>query len=331
MRFYAIGLLAILVLLTSTSCQGDDAAATATAPEPSPQPTAAIGVDFATVTPSGGAGTRPAIQVPATSAPPTETPTATPETYVVRAGDTLVGIAAARGVTLDDILVLNPDVRPELLLIGQEIKVPPRPVVEPTAAPAASAPISIEIGGLSTYASAIGGTWVLGEVINNGAQAVELVQVTMTLASTNGETLASQTVWVTPVTIQAPGRAPFGFLFADVSPAEVVAVAELAGGRLVSDLGNRYLDLAVAEAEVTIGRNPIRVSGFIENKGQFPAGQISIVTTFYDDQGSVTGFHELMLDEVIAPGESRPFTFITLPPGGRAASYAFAVQATVTQ
>ena len=56
-----------------------------------------------------------------------------------------------------------------------------------------------------------------------------------------------------------------------------------------------------------------------------------IVTTFYDDQGRVTGFHELALDEVVGPGDSLSFAFIALPPGGRADRFEFAVQATEVQ
>lgn len=299
--------------------------------EASPQPTPVIGVDFATVTPANAAGGQAVVQAPATSAPPTETPTATPETYIVQAGDTLVGIAAARGVGLEEILALNPEIRPELLLVGQEIVVPPRPEVGPTAVPASLEPLSVEIASVSTYSSATGGTWVLGEVVNSGLGTAELLQVAMTLTSPGGEMLASKTVWVTPVTLPSLGRAPFGALFSEVSPAGVTAQAQIVGGRPVNDLGNRYLDLAVSNAEVTIGRNPISVSGLIENQGQYPAGQISIVTTFYDKQGLVTGFHELALDEIIEPGQGRSFEFISLPPGGRANRVEFAVLATVTQ
>jgi LysM repeat protein len=331
MRFNAIGILAILLVLSSIGCQENELPATEVAMEVGPQPTPVIGVDFATVTPTVGANAQVVAWTPATNPPPTAMPTAAPEAYIVQAGDTLVGIAAARGASLEEILALNSDVRPEFLLVGQEIIVPPRPEIEPTAAPPSAGRISVEIAGLKTYVSATGGSWVLGEIVNSSLQAVELVQVWVAMMSPEGETLASETVWITPVIIPSSGRAPFGALFSEVSPVGAIVQADIVAGRPVNNLGNRYLDLAVIDAEVTIGDNPIRVAGSIENQGQYPAGQISLVTTFYDDQGSVTGFHELGLDETVEPGESRPFAFTSLPPGGRADSYVFVVEATVVQ
>ncbi len=325
------GFVTVFLILLCASCQ-DGASATTSVTRPvTRQPTPVIGIAFATVTPPTAGGVTAQIQTPTTSAPPAETPTPTPESYIVRAGDTLVGIAGARGVGLDEIVALNPGIQPELLLVGQEIIVPPLPEPEPTVPAAADGPIQVDIAGLGTYGSATGGTWVLGEVVNNGPGAVELVQVMVTLISSEGEMLASQTMWVTPVTILPLGRAPFGVLFSEVSPVDVTANAEIVAGRPVNDLGNRYPDLAVADAEVTIGRSPIEVSGLIKNQGQFSAGRISVVTTFYDDQGLVTGFHELALDGIIGAGESRPFAFIALPPGGEADSVGFAIQATLIQ
>jgi LysM repeat protein len=331
MRFNAIGILALFLVLSSMGCQDTEVPATEAPVEVSPAPTPAVGVDFATATLAGRATGQAVVQTPAASPPPTETAAPTPETYTVQSGDTLVGIAAARGVSLEELLGLNPDIQPELLLVGQEIIVPPGPEIQPTAAPVDDGPISVEISGLTTYVSATGGTWVLGEIINRGSRAVELLQVQMSLVSSEEGLQASQMVWITPVTIPTAGQAPFGALFSDVSPVGVSARAEIVGGREVNDLGNRYLDLAVTDAEVTIGRNPIRVSGTIENRGQDQAGRISIVTTFYDDQGWVTGFHELIMDETIGSGESQPFAFTALPPGGRADAYTFAVQATAVE
>lgn len=331
MRFITLRFVTIFLILVSSSCQdGDSPVTSATRPATQP-PTPVIGVAFATVTPTVARGGGTQIQAPTPSAPPTEMPKATPESYIVRAGDTLVGIAAARGVGLEEIMALNPDIQPELLLVGQEIIVPSRPEPEPTVQAAADGPIQVDIAGLSMYGSATGGAWVVGEVVNNGLGAVELVQVMVTLLSSEGERLANQTVWVTPVTIPSRSRAPFGVLFSEVIPVDVAADAEIVAGQPVNDLGNRYLDLAVIDAEVTIGHSPVEVSGQITNQGQFSAGQISIVTTFYDDQGLVTGYHELALDGVIGAGERRPFAFFALPPGGEVDSAGYAIQATLVQ
>jgi LysM repeat protein len=47
---------------------------------------------------------------------------ATPKAYVVKAGDTLTVIADKTGVSLDEILQLNPEVDPNALQTGQRLK-----------------------------------------------------------------------------------------------------------------------------------------------------------------------------------------------------------------
>lgn len=51
--------------------------------------------------------------------------TITPETYVVQAGDTLTGIAAAHDVSLEQLLTLNSISDPNLIAVGQIILLPP--------------------------------------------------------------------------------------------------------------------------------------------------------------------------------------------------------------
>ena len=50
---------------------------------------------------------------------------ATPKAYVVKAGDTLSVIADKTGVSLDEILQLNPQVDPNALQTGQRLKLTP--------------------------------------------------------------------------------------------------------------------------------------------------------------------------------------------------------------
>lgn len=48
-------------------------------------------------------------------------------TVTVRAGDTLSGIAAAHGVSLNAVLSLNPGIRSRGLHVGQHVTLPARP------------------------------------------------------------------------------------------------------------------------------------------------------------------------------------------------------------
>jgi LysM repeat protein len=65
-------------------------------------------------------------------------PTAAPTTYTVRPGDTLSGIAALFGVTVDDIVRVNDITDPNVLSEGQVLTIPGRSPATPTGAPEGS-------------------------------------------------------------------------------------------------------------------------------------------------------------------------------------------------
>ncbi|PJF21834.1 MAG: hypothetical protein CUN56_09075 [Phototrophicales bacterium] len=85
-----------------------------------PPPTAIPRVDLSPV---------PAVQTffPSPNPPRFETATDAIDTHTVRAGDTLYGIAQLYGTTLDSILALNSLENPNVLEIGQQIKLPAIP------------------------------------------------------------------------------------------------------------------------------------------------------------------------------------------------------------
>jgi len=60
----------------------------------------------------------------ATTSVTTSRPTGKTSIYTVRSGDTLGAVAIHFGVTLDEIMALNPGVEPTALRVGQKIKVP---------------------------------------------------------------------------------------------------------------------------------------------------------------------------------------------------------------
>jgi LysM repeat protein len=66
------------------------------------------------------------VTTPAKSArakPPATTPPPAAEFYVIESGDTLESVAEQYGTTVEQLLVLNPDVDPVSLTIGQRIRV----------------------------------------------------------------------------------------------------------------------------------------------------------------------------------------------------------------
>jgi LysM repeat protein len=85
---------------------------------PSPSPPA--------VTPAPPPTPPPATPPPATPAPPPTPPPATPapRTYQVQPGDTLSGIAARFGTTVQELVELNGIADPSLIFPGQVLTLP---------------------------------------------------------------------------------------------------------------------------------------------------------------------------------------------------------------
>lgn len=75
--------------------------------------------------PTTAATTTQAEQPPATTEPPAGTTTATAgaEFYEIQSGDTLALVAERFDTTVEQLLVLNPEVDPVALTIGQRIRV----------------------------------------------------------------------------------------------------------------------------------------------------------------------------------------------------------------
>jgi putative chitinase len=64
------------------------------------------------------------LTIPGASSSPTATPSSGSGTYVVRAGDTLSGIAYGLGTTVNTLVSLNGLINPNLIYVGQTLKVP---------------------------------------------------------------------------------------------------------------------------------------------------------------------------------------------------------------
>lgn len=99
------------ILLVRSALSEDTAA-----PPPTPVTTAAAGTTTAATT--GRTNTTPRGTTTAGT-----TTAGEGQFYEVEAGDTLETIAAAHGTTVEQLLVLNPDVDPVALSIGQRIRV----------------------------------------------------------------------------------------------------------------------------------------------------------------------------------------------------------------
>ena len=322
---YVFWILVLMGLLAGTGCGSAPVLPTDTPPPPSA--TAVIGISLAT----RAAPTTAVIQTTPTPLPtPTVTPTATPIIYTIVDGDTLLGIAIQNQTTTEEITALNPDVRPELLQIGQTLILPP-PATPAVAGIASTAvPIQIEVRHAAAYQTPVGSVWLLGEVTNQGQLAAANVRLAISLLDGAGHELGTAAAWAAAPVLLPGQSAPFGVLVKEMPAGFVRPAVTVAGGETVVDLGTQYLDLVVAETAVTPADDQIEVAGQVQNSGQSTAQAITITATFYDNQGNVTGYQQHQLQAPLAPAETAVFTFTAAPPGGPAATVSLTAQAQIS-
>lgn len=317
----------ILIFIGSLSLiacqQAEDSEVTLTetaVPTASPQ----IGVSFAT----RAAPTTAVIQTTPTPLPtPTVTPTATPIIYQIEAGDTILGIALQRGTTVDEILTLNPGIVPENLQIGQPVILPPPPTASALVIQGTPRPLQVRVTQIHAYQTPVGSLWLLGEVANEGEVAVENIQVEIGLLAADGRTVGSVSAWVATAIVLAGERAPFGVLVFEPPGDFAEPQVSVVGGQHLVELGTRTLDMAVADAALSVSEDSVALSGTVQNDDITTVSQVQLTATFYDALGNVTGFQQQVVADSLGVGEERPFRLEAAPPGGETVSYALHIEA----
>lgn len=119
-----LSLLLASLILATIACGGGDGDSDDTAArnptDPRRVPTATVPAERPTPLPAlDSGGTSPASR---------------PESYVVKAGDTLGAVATSLGVSVEELTRANPNVNPQSLRIGDELRVP-RPTATATTGP----------------------------------------------------------------------------------------------------------------------------------------------------------------------------------------------------
>ncbi|CAG0931723.1 hypothetical protein TFLX_02239 [Thermoflexales bacterium] len=241
----------------------------------------------------------------------TPAPTATPAVHIIQPGDTLLGIALQYDVTLEELYQVNGVLKPELLLIGQEIVIPVpgsvgRPAGDNSLAVIAPTqpPLPVKVENAARYQTPVGSVWVLGEVFNSTDQPIENVQVRVALLNAAGQELASDTPFVALESIPPGSRAPFGVLF-NTPPNEVIDFqAYVVRADQAYNYGSRYGQLQVSDLQTRQAGSQYGVSGKVSNTGAANVSGALVAITLYDGQGRVTGFRQFALpnDQLVVGG-----------------------------
>jgi len=247
----------------------------------------------------------------------------------VQAGDTLLGIAIAYGVSAEAIQTANGIIDPRSLQIDQVLIIP-NPEDEAGAQPTATAtPFPVVVQGVNFLENPAGSLWSFGEMVNPGSTTLSEMVVEVNLYDAEGALLASKAAY-TQLDILSPGQSvPFALLFDD--PPSSFAQYQVSAVSAVPLQGETryYLDLTPVEVSVAQqGPLSYRISGQLENAGLSSAESIKLVATAYDDANKVVAARQAALDVVVLRSHARtPFQIdLTLPADVKVSRYAVQAQ-----
>lgn len=293
-------------------------------PTPTPEPTPTIDVALALATPPDTP--TPAPYTPEPTATPTITPT--PVLYVIQSGENLGAIADRFNVSVAALQEANGILDPRTLQIGQELVIPNEDEAElaedatPTPTPM---PLTVEHVHLSD--TAIGGLWVMGEVLNSSDTPLEQVRVGVTLVDASNQELGSADGLVALELLAVGERSPFAVLFGSAqSEFDRYRVDVLSA--VPAYMGSYYRDLEIRD--LTGGAEGVAsyfVSGRVYNYGPEEAVDVQVVLTAYDPLDRVIAMRVITPEYNVAPvGGETAFSAILSPIGGPVARVAAVAQ-----
>ena len=237
--------------------------------------------------------------------------TPTPFKHRVVQDDTLLGIAALYGVSLDSLMAVNPDLNPFALSIGQELLIPgpegtPIGSLIPT-----STPIPLALQPPTCYRRASGGAWCLAGIHNPTSQDLENLVVEFRLQDESGAVV--QTARAVPPLNRLPAGAtmpvavPFPDAAADVGSASALVLSVIAA----RDVEGRYYAPAIVQTsdDRQDGGLSWLIGGTIEAALEAPeSNRTVLLATAFDDSDRVVGYTVWEADPALEPGELRAFS-----------------------
>ena len=237
-------------------------------------------------------------------------PTPTPFKHVVVQNETLLGIAALYGVSLDNLLAVNPGLNPFALSIGQELLIPgpegtPIGSLIPT-----STPIPLSLQPPTCYRRVSGGVWCLAGIHNPTTQDLENLVVEIRLQDAAGEVVQSLPVFPPlnrlPAGATMPVAAAFPVTVPDGGSASAIVLSVLSA----RDVQTRYHlpEISQTTDERQEGGLSWLAGGTIQAAADLPAeNRTLILLTAFDDADQIVGYAVWEATPALKPGEVRDF------------------------
>ncbi len=314
-------MLFILALMGLTACQSGIAdfsgqAKTAT--------TTLIPFRSATPTPILATST----PVPPTQ-PPLPSPTPTFRVHVVKKGEDFGGIAFQYDVALMDLIAVNPDVDPYIMSVGISLNIPP--TIEKTDDEnLAPTPVGVQVEKPVCYPTIPKGSWCFSSVYNPFDTPVENVSALLRVQAAGEENQKSYEMFAGLNTIPAQGRMPILAYVPEGVGNNPNTSVELSSALPLKADDARYLSVNLEEVEIEIAsRATAGITGKVRISADAAqaARQVWILAVAYDPQDRIVGVRRYEINQQLAAGEQRTFSFEVYSAGGSIARVELSVEA----
>lgn len=193
-----------------------------------------------------------------------------------------------------------------------------------------SAPQTVGFASLNTWTNASGGYEVMGQIVNNAAQALEFVQVQAVLFDTDGNALATQDDFVSSDLVLPGEYAPFSITFPNGLPPGTVRY-ELHADARYADFAARNVygaeNLALTSGASFNDAGFLVISGQVRNEGTQTAELVKVIVTVFDAGQRVIGTSTTLVDqEQLAPGDTSSYAVSFVELGGEPGTFQVTAQ-----
>ena len=257
----------------------------------------------------------------------TPLPTSTPFTYAVGQGETISGIALKFGVTIDELIAMNPEISPNAMSVGTVLKIPSNPVNPSGESTPTPAPFTVEQ--VQCYPTTNKGMWCFVLINNDFPDFMENVSAQVTLVNSNNQFIATQAALL-PLNILPPNTSlPLSIYFPPDIPIDVKPQVQILTAIRLSPNDPRYLPAAVNNTLVQIDADGhfASITGEVRLPAESNAAtQTWVAAVAYDESGRVVGVRRWE-GGGIQPGGSLSFEMTVASLGGVLTRVEFAVEA----
>ncbi|MEZ4669813.1 MAG: LysM peptidoglycan-binding domain-containing protein [Anaerolineae bacterium] len=238
----------------------------------------------------------------------------TPMVYTIQRGDTLLGIAAQFGTSLDALKAANDNLNPLTLPIGATLIIP-NPSFNSDGQPVlpTSTPVSLVLSTPNCYPTTTGAILCMGLVTNTSSDSVGRVNVGVRLYRPDSSLLQTGMTGVEQNVIPAGAAAPYSLVFR-ADWAGYGGVAAFLGSADYSSVKNsRSVELSVHDQQHIIQDGVYTVFAVVENPHSATAYIKRGVLILWDANGNLIGYRVQMMNLQVDANTQVPIQVSAVP------------------